>query len=161
MSSRYFGIGLDHPKNALNVGSALRAAGCFDASFVATSGRRYRPSPTDPQATYRRVPLLTVDDLHSVIPYDCVPVAVDLVPGAQRLENYVHPRRAFYVFGGEDATLGRRVLEWCRDVVVIPAGCLNLAASVNVVLYDRTAKMLRDGSVHEAPGERVRKLKVL
>jgi tRNA(Leu) C34 or U34 (ribose-2'-O)-methylase TrmL len=37
--------------------------------------------------------------------------------------------------------LGERVLSWCRDVVYIPTnGCLNLAACVNVVLYDRQSK---------------------
>ncbi len=53
----------------------------------------------------------------------------------------VHPVRAFYIFGGEDATLGGRVLSWCRDVIYIPtAYCMNLAATVNVVLYDRMTK---------------------
>jgi tRNA(Leu) C34 or U34 (ribose-2'-O)-methylase TrmL len=76
-----------------------------------------------------------------MIPFDCVPVAIDLIDGAQPLQEYKHPERAFYIFGAEDATLGDRVLSWCRDVVYIPTkGCMNLAATVNVVLYDRMAK---------------------
>lgn len=159
--SQFFGIGLHYPKSAINVGHVLRAAGCFGASFVATSGQRYTRAPTDTQSTYKRMPLLQVEDLHADIPFDCVPVAVDLVPGASRLETYKHPKRAFYVFGPEDSTLGKAVLGWCRDVVVIPAGCLNLAAAVNVVLYDRTAKLIREGLVDVAPGETVRKLKAI
>jgi tRNA C32,U32 (ribose-2'-O)-methylase TrmJ len=90
---------------------------------------------------YRHLPLLQVADLHEVIPFDCVPVAVELVDRATPLTEYKHPERAFYVFGAEDATLGERVLSWCRDVVYIPTnGCLNLAACVNVVLYDRQSK---------------------
>lgn len=161
MTRGYFGVGLYHVKNTINVGAVLRAAGCFDAAFVASCGGRYKRVPTDTMKAYRRIPLLQVDDLKSVIPYDCVPVAVELVPGAVRLETYKHPERAFYVFGGEDQTLGKPVLEWCRDVVVVPAGCLNLAAAVNVVLYDRTAKQLVSGGQTAAPGEQSRKLRAV
>jgi tRNA(Leu) C34 or U34 (ribose-2'-O)-methylase TrmL len=111
--------------------------------MVAVSGARYKRSSTDTMAAYKRIPLLHVDDLHSVIPFDCVPVAVDLIADAKPLERYQHPPRAFYIFGPEDGTLGAPTLSWCRDVVSIPAGCLNLSAAVNIVLYDRAAKMLR------------------
>ena len=89
----------------------------------------------------RHIPVLQVSDLHDVIPWNCVPVAVDLVPEATPLPEYEHPERAFYVFGAEDQTLGARVLGWCRDVVYVPtAGCMNLSCAVNVVLYDRMVK---------------------
>ena len=134
-------IGLDNPKTDINVGSVLRAAGVFECDMVAISGHRYGRAPTDTMKHYRHLPLLQVDDLHDVIPYDCVPVAVELTKTARPLTTYTHPERAFYVFGAEDATLGNRVLSWCRDVVYIPTnGCLNLAACVNVVLYDRLCK---------------------
>ena len=81
------------------------------------------------------------DDLHSVVPFDCVPVAVDLIEGAVPLGRYVHPERAFYVFGPEDGTLGKSITSWCRDTVYVPTKfCMNLAATVNVVLYDRMNK---------------------
>jgi tRNA(Leu) C34 or U34 (ribose-2'-O)-methylase TrmL len=137
----YYGVGLDNPKTSINVGSVLRAAGVFGCHMVAVSGRRYRRAPTDTMKQYRHLPLLQVTDLHDVIPYDCVPVAVELTERATPLTGYRHPDRAFYVFGAEDATLGQRVLSWCRDIVYIPTnGCLNLAACVNVVLYDRLCK---------------------
>lgn len=134
-------IGLDNPKTDVNVGAVLRAAGVFRADMVAISGHRYGRAPTDTMKFYRHLPLLQVEDLHEVIPFDCVPVAVELAERAMPLTEYKHPERAFYVFGAEDATLGERVLSWCRDVVFIPTnGCLNLAACVNVVLYDRLSK---------------------
>lgn len=134
-------IGLDNPKTDINVGSVLRAAGVFGCEMVAIAGRRYRSAPTDTMKHYRNLPLLQVDNLHNAIPYDCVPVAVELTETAHPLTTYAHPERAFYVFGAEDATLGNRVLSWCRDVVYIPTnGCMNLAACVNVVLYDRMCK---------------------
>lgn len=89
-------------------------------------------------AQYRHMPFFRVEDLKNVIPYDCIPVAVDLLDGATPLQEYKHPERAFYIFGPEDGTLGDSVLSWCRDVIYIPTyGCMNLAATVNVVLYSR------------------------
>ena len=136
-------IGLDNPKTNINVGSALRAAGVYGASFVAATGGRFGSAQTDTMKTYRHLPLIRPDSLKDVIPYDCVPVAVDLIEGAMPLNEYDHPERAFYIFGAEDATLGERVTSFCRDVVYIPTdGCMNLAATVNVVLYDRLSKQL-------------------
>jgi tRNA(Leu) C34 or U34 (ribose-2'-O)-methylase TrmL len=141
MSRGYAAIGLCSPKTNANVGSALRAACCFGAAMVAVSGRRYGRAPTDTTKAYRHLPLIQCENLHDVIPFDCVPVAVELIPGAVSLKDYKHPQRAFYVFGPEDGTLGKLTLEWCRDVVYIPTqGCMNLAATVNVVLYDRATK---------------------
>jgi tRNA(Leu) C34 or U34 (ribose-2'-O)-methylase TrmL len=141
MSKGFAAIGLHQPKDPLNVGEVLRAAGCYGAAMVAASGVRYHRARTDTQAAHRHLPLLTCDDLKAMIPHGAVPVAVDLVEGAQSLPSYKHPRSAFYVFGPEDGTLGLEVLSWCRDVVYVPTNyCMNLAATVNVVLYDRLAK---------------------
>ena len=141
----YSAIGLFNPKDRLNVGSVLRAAGCYEASLIAVSGKR--PAnyigriATDTQKAYKHIPVIRCDDLHDVIPYDCIPVAVDLIDGAKPLHQYQHPERAFYIFGPEDGTLGKQVTQWCKDCVYVPTKfCMNLAATVNVVLYDRARK---------------------
>ncbi len=141
-------VALDNPKSNVNVGSTLRAAGCYGAGLVVLGGKRAAVrSACDTMATYRHTPVLRMPDVFDGLPFDCVPVAVDLVEGATSLQEYEHPQRAFYVFGGEDQTLGRRVLDRCRDRVVVPTlQCMNLAATVNVVLYDRVAKQLRKES---------------
>lgn len=55
--------------------------------------------------------------------------------------EYTHPDRALYIFGPEDGSLDKEIRDWCEDVIYIPTtGCMNLAATVNVVLYDRLAK---------------------
>ena len=109
--------------------------------MVATTGKRYTKAPTDVGQQFRHMPLLNVDDLRAVIPHGCVPVAVDLITTARSLTNYTHPEAAFYIFGPEDSTLGKDVTGWCRDVIYVPTlFCMNLAACVNVVLYDRLAK---------------------
>lgn len=141
MTRGYAAVGLFHPKTPANVGSVLRAAHCYGAAMVAQTGDRYRKASTDTQKAWRHLPLLQVDDLFSVIPYDCVPVAVDLLDDAIDLTTYTHPERAFYIFGPEDGTLGRLIIDRCRDKIFVPtAFCMNLAACVNVVLYDRMAK---------------------
>jgi tRNA(Leu) C34 or U34 (ribose-2'-O)-methylase TrmL len=89
------------------------------------------------------VPLLQPADLLEVLPFGCVPVAVDIIPGAVPLPGYVHPQNAFYIFGSEDGTLGKTITDKCRDVIYVPGNvCMNLAAAVNVVLYDRLSKDL-------------------
>lgn len=88
--------------------------------------------------------MLRGDDLHQMVPFDAIPVAVDLVDDAIELPAFQHPTRAFYVFGPEDGTLGAATLNWCKYRVMVPTrGCMNLAATVNVVLYDRLAKQHR------------------
>ena len=137
-------IGLHQPKTRENVGSVLRAAHYYGSALVVTSGQRYTRAPTDPQAAHKHIPLVQCTDLHDAIPFDCVPVAVDLIDGARPLTSYCHPERAFYIFGPEDGTLGAKVTSRCRDVVYVPtAYCMNLAATVNVVLYDRLVKRMR------------------
>lgn len=147
MARGYSVIALDNPKSPINVGSAMRAAQCYGAGLILIGGPRMQrlgKIATDTMKAYRHIPCMMVDDVMAHIPYDCVPVAVDLVEGARDLTRYTHPERAFYVFGAEDATLGKRILDHCRDRVMVPTrGCMNLAATVNVVLYDRLAKQER------------------
>jgi tRNA(Leu) C34 or U34 (ribose-2'-O)-methylase TrmL len=138
----YACVGLDNPKSSINVGSAMRAVGVYGASFLACSGRRFKAGPTDTMKHHRHIPFIRVSNLQSIIPFNCVPVAVDLIDEAIPLHKYKHPERAFYIFGAEDATLGKRITSWCRDIIYIPTNrCMNLTATVNVVLYDRFAKM--------------------
>lgn len=141
----YSAIGLHHPKDRHNIGGVLRACGVYDASMLVTTGKRYSRHAADTISTWKHMPFFqNVDDLKSYVPYDCVPVAVDIVPDAVSLVEYVHPERAFYIFGPEDSTLGKDIISWCRDVIYIPGNhCMNLAMSVSTVLYDRMAKQTR------------------
>ena len=139
-------IALVNPKTPANMGGVLRAAGCYGASLVVLGGTRplrLGSLVTDTMKAYRHIPTQIVDDVFDAIPFDCVPVAVDLIEGARQLPSYKHPERAFYIFGAEDATLGKAITSRCRDIVVVPTRtCMNLAATVNVILYDRMAKTM-------------------
>lgn len=138
-------IGLVNPKSPTNVGSVLRAAGCFGASGVFYTGYRFhhaRQFVSDTQDNHERIPLELCDALLDVLPEGAVPVAIELVEGATPLMQFKHPPRAFYLFGPEDSSLDKTLVNACEHVVYIPTtGCLNLAATVNVVLYDRMAKL--------------------
>lgn len=73
---------------------------------------------------------------------DRIPVAVEIVPGAERLESFVHPENAVYIFGPEDGSLGKEMLSRCHRFVVIPSDfCLNLACAVSCVLMHRRMQL--------------------
>jgi tRNA(Leu) C34 or U34 (ribose-2'-O)-methylase TrmL len=154
MARGHVTIALHNPKNAINVGSVLRAAGCYSADLVVIGGKqRWRCGsiPSDTHKTWRHIPTLTPDDVMDSIPFGAIPIAVDLLPGAIPLPDFAHPERAFYIFGPEDSTLGTAIHERCKWKVVVPTTrCMNLAATVNVVLYDRLTKS-REWSVTPKP----------
>jgi tRNA(Leu) C34 or U34 (ribose-2'-O)-methylase TrmL len=140
MKRGYAAIGLYMPKTEMNVGGAMRAAYCYGASLIAVQGQRFRKMCTDPQKAWRHIPLLQVSDLIEVIPFDCQPVCVEITENARPLQTYCHPERAFYIFGPEDGSIPKELTSRYITVKAPSDFCMNLAATVNVVLYDRRAK---------------------
>jgi len=138
-------VALTNPKSPSNVGSVLRAAGCFGVDEVFYSGTRYnmaRKFQTDTKDVQNRIALTHVEDFFSEPSAPLTRICVDLVEGATPLADFVHPERALYIFGPEDGSLSQAVIDQADAVVYIPTiGCLNLAATVNIVLYDRAAKL--------------------
>lgn len=138
-------LGLMNPKSAANVGAVLRAAGCFSVDAVCYTGARYdraKSFHTDTKNRVTTIPLRHVDCLPDAVENNSRIVAVEFVEGASPLTSFEHPHNAFYLFGPEDGSLTQSVIDRCDQVVYVPTvGCLNLAASVNVVLYDRLAKL--------------------
>lgn len=142
-------IGLVNPKSPANVGMIMRAAGCYEANGVFYTGERFdraRKFAADTKNAARKIPLEHLDNLQDAMA-DCghaegaVLVAIELIEGAEPLMDFVHPNNAYYIFGPEDGSIKKELLDLCAHVVYIPTiGCMNLAATVNVLLYDRMAK---------------------
>jgi tRNA(Leu) C34 or U34 (ribose-2'-O)-methylase TrmL len=140
----YAVVALVNPKSPHNIGGVLRAAGCYAASLVVLGGKRpirLGSLITDTQKAWKHIPHIFVDDVFDALPYSCVPIAIDFWEDAKPLQSFIHPERAFYIFGPEDSTLGKEITNRCHHRVYIPTThCMNLAATTNVVLYDRMAK---------------------
>jgi tRNA(Leu) C34 or U34 (ribose-2'-O)-methylase TrmL len=150
-------IALTNPKTPTNVGAVMRAAGCYQADQIIYNGRRYAKAAeyhkdtlqTDTFNMRDKIPLLQVESFISLkdslesIPTGAQIVCVDLVEGATPLPHFVHPEQAVYIFGPEDSSIKQDVIDIADHVVYVPTiGCMNLAATVNVLLYDRLAKSL-------------------
>jgi tRNA(Leu) C34 or U34 (ribose-2'-O)-methylase TrmL len=144
MNKSRISIGLSNPKSPSNVGAVMRAAGCFQADAVFYTGERYPRAArfrTDTKDSHRHIPLTGVDSLLEHIPQGAQVVCVELAEGAVPLPEFRHPDNAFYLFGPEDGSLSQAVIDRADAVVYVPTyGCMNLAATVNVLLYDRRAK---------------------
>ncbi len=144
MKKTQVSIGLTNPKSPTNVGVVLRAAGCYQVDSVFYTGERYAKAAkfhTDTQNAKSKITLTGVDSLVECITDDVQVVCVDLIEGATPLPEFVHPEKAIYIFGPEDGTIEQEVVDKAHAVVYVPTvGCMNLAATVNVLLYDRLAK---------------------
>ncbi|KZN38095.1 RNA methyltransferase [Pseudoalteromonas luteoviolacea] len=144
MSESYSAIGLVNPKSPTNVGGVLRAAGCYGAQAVYFSGNRYAKAAkyhTDTKNIADNIPIEQVDDFKVLKTSNRALVCVELVEGAIPLPEFKHPEDALYVFGPEDGSLPQSIVDVADAVVYVPTtGCMNLAATVNVLLYDRMAK---------------------
>lgn len=144
-------ICLYNPKFSENIGSVMRAAHCFEVNAVSIVGQRFKKSCLDTAKSHRHIPVFQSDDENSwmnFIPYDCTPVAIECgYDNSICLTDFAHPKRAFYIFGPEDGSLPENIVNDCKYIVKIPTKmCLNLAMSVNVVLYDRELKIKKGWS---------------
>lgn len=136
-------IGLDRCKNPANLGGVLRAAQCYGAASVMVSGGRVVKHATDTMKTYRNIPCVEVPDIWQSVPFGAMPVVVELSDKACSLVDFVHPHAAFYIFGPEDGSVRQDIMARAPIVVQVPTySCMNLAATVNVLLYDRLMKQL-------------------
>jgi tRNA(Leu) C34 or U34 (ribose-2'-O)-methylase TrmL len=138
-------LALINPKSPQNVGSILRATGCYQAQSVRYTGERYaraKAFSTDTKNTHLDIKATHVMDIIDPINDKYLTkVAIELVEGATPLPLFEHPNNALYIFGPEDGSINQETINMCDHVVYIPTiGCMNLAATVNVLLYDRLAK---------------------
>jgi len=150
-------IGLINPKSPYNVSSIMRSAGNFRVDSVFYTGKRYpralmrNPSLPDMHRKIGKgIPLSEVDTIVDAVKGNMKLVCVEFAENAIALPVFQHPDNAFYIFGPEDGTISQDIIDRANDVVYVPTvNSMNLAATVNVVLYDRLAKSSEDFSGNE------------
>lgn len=144
MNKSHVTIGLTNPKSPTNVGAVMRAAGCYQVDEVKYTGQRYEKAAkfhTDTKSAARTIPLTGVESFLDNLELETQIVCVELAEGATPLPRFKHPENAIYIFGPEDGSISQDIADRADHVVYVPTvGCMNLAATVNVLLYDRLAK---------------------
>ena len=137
-------IGLVNPKSPDNVGAVLRAAGCYGVATIYYTGTRFARAAKYQLDTKKRSDTITLTGVSSLLPHRLpgqALICVELAEGAIPLPAFQHPEHALYVFGPEDGSIDQALIDAADAVVYVPTiGCMNLAATVNVLLYDRLAK---------------------
>lgn len=161
------------PKYPHNVGGSLRACANLNASILRWTGDRVddykrmaRSAPPMPKRPSKwRLPReermkdtqhvswgrLQADltPLYSFRVLGYTPVCVEFMENAEQLPDFVHPEQAVYVFGPEDGDVPKGIKVRCERFVRIPSRhCLNLAAAVHLVLYDRNLKLTHAVTQH-------------
>lgn len=138
----YFGIGVEGISKAMNVGSIMRSAHAFGASFFFTiapafDARQVKLSDTSDAA--RHLPLYTYASVAELaLPRGCALVGVELLEGAVDLPSFRHPLAAAYVLGPERGALSPELAARCQHLVRIPAKfCVNVGIAGAIVMYDR------------------------
>jgi len=149
MSRGYYGIGVLNGKIAVNIGTLWRSAYIFNADFIFTIGRRYKKQASDTLKSYRHVPLWNFkdfDDFRGHIPYDCIPILIELSDKSKSLSTFKHPERAVYILGAEDNGIPEKYFKG-HSVIQIDTQkgyfCLNVAVAGSIVMYDRYIKSQR------------------
>ena len=151
-SSRTPAIIMHNPKYPHNVGAAVRAASCFNSNLILFTGDRvslepngvkgYRLPREERMKGYKDVTLINDQYPFNRFDKSVTPVAVELRDNAENLPFFEHPKNAVYVFGPEDGSIPQIMLKHCHRFVVIPSKhCVNLAAAIYLILYDRIAKL--------------------
>lgn len=144
----YFGIGIEGVSKPMNLGSLLRTAHAFGASFVFTIAgvvSRRQIENADTSSAMANVPLHEYPDLDALqLPRGCRLVGVELMADAIDMPSFHHPPQAAYVLGAERASLSPALVERCDYVVRIPTRfCVNVAVAGAVVMYDRMVSLGR------------------
>lgn len=143
----YFGIGiLNHTKDA-NIGTLMRSAFIYGASYIFTIGSPYSKSKSDTTKSWRHIPLFQyadIEDFWNHIPLDASVIGIEInAELAVPLTSFQHPQKAIYLLGPEGGSLTEDILMKCNDVIFIPHGkyCLNVSVAGSIVMYDRKVKI--------------------
>ena len=140
MNRGYFGIGVVNMKNSVNYGTLFRSAHCFGANFLFLVGKRFKHQCSNTTCSERHIPLFEYQDINDFIdhiPYNCVPVCIEITTKSRDIRNFVHPERAIYILGQEDGSLPIKLTDKYTTIKIPTSRCLNVSVVGSIVLYDR------------------------
>ena len=163
MQRGYFGVGTEGTSKAMNVGSIIRSAHAFGASFAFTVAGIYEKKvgrKTDTSKAPAHIPFYAFPDIESmVLPDNCQIVGVELTDDAIDLPSFHHPRRAVYILGPERGSLSPEMVEKCDHILKIPTGfCINVGIAAAIVMYDRVQSLGRFAHRPPRPGGPIEEL---
>jgi len=138
----YFAIGAEGISKPMNLGSLVRSAHAFGASFVFTiapdfSTRAMRLADTSDAA--KHLPFYTYESVSAFeLPRGCALVGIEFDDAATELPSFHHPGAAAYVLGPERGRLSPALTARCKHLVKIPTKfCVNVGVAGAIVMYDR------------------------
>jgi tRNA(Leu) C34 or U34 (ribose-2'-O)-methylase TrmL len=144
------------PKFEMNVANVLRSLSVMGGGEIIVCNRRYTPATGEKgdriprpmrMKAYDNVRVTYNENL--VLPPGNL-VVVEKLDWATPLPLFDHPENAIYIFGPEDGSVPKWIVQKAKKHTIIPydSGCSNLATSVGIVLYDKLVKswQLQDDS---------------
>ncbi len=144
----YFAVGVERISKPMNLGSLLRSAHAFGASFFFTIRPTFEANEvrlSDTSDAAQHLPIYhhqSIDELR--LPKNCALVGVELTEDAEDLPSFRHPMAAAYILGPERGSLSPQVLERCDFTVKIPTKfCVNVGTAGAIVMYDRILSLGR------------------
>lgn len=138
----YFAIGAEGLSKRMNLGTLMRSAHAFGASFFFTvdaEQKLRKAPPSDTSKSIGHLPTFTWDSVDTMdLPRGCQLVGIELTDDSIDLPSFGHPVQAAYVLGPERGSLSPQMLSKCDHVVKIPTKfCINVAMAGAIVMYDR------------------------
>ncbi len=138
----YFAIGAERISKPMNLGSLMRSAHAFGASFFFTVQPAFNAQEaklSDTSDAAKHLPLYTYDSVAALtLPKGCALVGVELTEAAVELPSFFHPQAAAYVLGPERGSLSPEMQARCDHLVKIPTRfCVNVGTAGAIVMYDR------------------------
>lgn len=153
----YFGIGVENISKEQNIGTIIRSAHSFGASFFFTIDPAVDVEgflKSDTSAALDHIPYYQYDKPADMdLPQDCTLIGVEFVEESIPLPSFRHPTRAAYVLGPEMGNLSPEVMEKCDHIVKIPMKfCVNVGVAAAIMMYDRMICMGRFAERPVRPG---------
>ena len=120
----YFGIGIEGVSKPMNLGSLMRTAHAFGASFCFAIGAVFDTREArlaDTSDAMQSLPFHDYPDLEAFqLPKGCQLVGLEFIEDAIELPSFRHPRQAAYILGAEREGLSTELQRHCDYLIKIP-----------------------------------------